>query len=88
MILWTTCLALLALLVRVSVSLPHGAKAALKVPTPVPPVVGQQNQHGQHGGGRTAVSEASATLLRALGLGGVGVLEWWRRKHAAKGNCS
>ncbi len=84
----TTSLALLALLVSVSVSLPHGAEAAPKVSRPVPPAVGQQPQQGQHSGGPTAVPEASATLLLALGLGGAGALEWWRRKHAAEGNCS
>jgi hypothetical protein len=84
----TTSLALLALLVSVSVRLPHGAEAAPKATRPVPPAVGQQHRQGQPGGGPTAVPEASATLLGGLGLGGVGVLEWWRRKHAAKGNGS
>jgi hypothetical protein len=84
----TTSLALLAWLVRVSVSLPHGAEAAPKVIRPVPPAVGQQHQQGQHGGGPTAIPEASATLLLALGLEGVGALEWWRRKHAAEGQGS
>ena len=50
----TTSLALLALLVSVSVSLPHGAEAAPKVTRLVPPAVGQQHQHGQPGGGPTA----------------------------------
>ena len=84
----TTSLALLALLVSVSVSLPHGAEAAPKVTRPVPPAVGQQHQQGQHGGGPTAVPEASATRLLALGLGGVVALEWWRRKPAAEGHGS
>jgi hypothetical protein len=80
----TPSLALLALLISMSVSLPHWAAAAPKVNTHVPPAVGQQKQQGPQGRGPTAVPEASATLLLALGLGGVVALEWWRRKHAAE----
>ena len=41
------------------------------------------NTQGQNGQRRTAVPEASATLLLVLGLGGVGVFEWRRRVRGA-----
>ena len=56
---------------------------------PVLPAFGQNSQgqngnsQGQNGRPRTAVPEPSTTLLLALGLGGVDVLEWRRRGHGA-----
>ena len=56
---------------------------------PVLPAFGQNSQgqngnsQGQNGQKPTAVPEPSTTLLLALGLGGVGVLEWRRRVHGA-----
>ena len=48
------------------------------------PAFGQNdNSQGQNGGRRTAVPEPSATLLLALGLGGVVALEWRRRRRGA-----
>ena len=41
------------------------------------------NSQGQNGQKPTAVPEPSTTLLLALGLGGVIVLEWRRRVHGA-----
>ena len=56
---------------------------------PVLPAFGQNSQgqngnsQGQNGQKPTAVPEPSTTLLLALGLGGVIVLEWRRRVHGA-----
>lgn len=56
---------------------------------PVLPAFGQNSQgqngnsQGQNGQKPTAVPEPSTTLLLALGLGGVVVLEWRRRVHGA-----
>jgi len=54
---------------------------------PMLPAFGQNgqgqngNNQGQNGQGPTAVPEPSATLLLALGLGGVVALEWRRRQR-------
>jgi hypothetical protein len=78
----TASLALLALLVSVFMSLPHGAEAAPKRPTPVP-VSMRQHQAGPPGANGqhpTAVPEPSATLLQGLGLSGIVALERRPRK--------
>ena len=50
---------------------------------PVLPAFGQSGQNGTNKNGtKQNVPEPSATLLLALGLGGVGVLKWWRRARA------
>jgi len=55
---------------------------------PVLPAFGQSNnpngttQNGTtQNGTKQNVPEPSATLLLVLALGGVGVLEWWRRSR-------